>query len=226
MNCWLCENQGLCEVHDKEEWEERMSSVAHLFDVTPDNVHMVNVDEFEAAETPKTQVAPIAYATKAQLGYLKTLFEQRKDNEEARILRAHLLSEYKAGRLSKLIASQAIEDVKRIEKDKEPNLIVHNPQHGEVWVTTDGLFVRIKENQSGTSLYGMKWSWTVEKWEYTPGILNTLDHKITAEEAAAWGHEHQWCVFCSRPLSDPRSEFAGYGEKCAENNHLPWGETE
>lgn len=196
--------------------------IDNLFDVTPGNVHMVKVDQFEAS----TLVVPtetVVRATEKQLNFLKQLFAERRNNEEAMTIRANLLSEYKAGKLSVKMASEAINDILSIPKDQQKLSSLLDINHGEVWVTKSGEFVRIKQNQSGRGLYGMKWSWTVEKWEYIPGILSQLDHKITAEEAAAWGHEHQWCVFCSRPLSDPRSEAVGYGERCSENQGLPWG---
>ena len=196
----------------------------NIFDVTKDNVHMVQVDQFEADAPPPTATKPTSTATDKQLGFLKSLFAERTGSEEAMIIREHLLSEYRAGTLSIRMASDAIEEVKAIPRN------IQNPQgtlavsanHGEVWVSTDGQFVRVKESLRTGHLYGMIWSGY--QWEYTPGIMNKLDHKITAEEAAQWGHEHQWCVFCSLPLSDPRSEIAGYGPTCARKNDLPWGD--
>lgn len=199
-------------------------TIDNLFDVTMENVHMISVDSFEAATPPPARSEPMA--TEAQFSYMRDLFQQRQNNEEAQILRAHLLSEWRAGKLTRKMASEAIDDIKAIPRDATVSAASTLPipaSHGEIWVTTRGSFVRVKESQQTGNLYGLEWQGS--NWVYTPGIMGVLDHKITAEEAAAWGHEHQWCVFCSRPLSDPRSEFAGYGETCARKNMLPWGET-
>src|SRR5688572_5441786 len=204
--------------------KEKKMSIDHLFDVSVDNVHMVQVDSYEAA-TPAVPVSVAPLATKPQLDYLKVLFEQRSNNEEAMIIREHLLGEWRAKKLTVKMASEAIEEIKEIPRDVQ-KLTFPMPveaKHGEVWVTSDGDFVRVKMNQAGTSLYGMLWDGN--SWQYTPGILSKLDHIVTADEASQFGHEHQWCIFCSRPLSDPRSEYAGYGETCARKRDLPWGAT-
>ena len=197
-------------------------SVNNLFDVDCDNVHMVKIDTFEASAPITT---PVLMATEKQLNFLKKLFAERSNNEEARIVRAHLLSEYKAGKLTRKMAYDAINDILSMEKDvKSPTSVEKSTEleYGQVWVSNGGNYIRIKMNQQGSSFYGMMW--TGAEWKYAPGLLSSLHHQITAEEAAAWGHEHQRCVFCSKHLSDPRSEFAGYGETCARNHGLPWGE--
>ena len=47
-----------------------------------------------------------------------------------------------------------------------------------------------------------------------------------AAAAATYGHLTSTCSFCARPLEDARSVAAGYGETCANNHGLPWGDTE
>ena len=42
--------------------------------------------------------------------------------------------------------------------------------------------------------------------------------------AIAYGKRTGNCCFCNLKLSDPRSTFVGYGETCAGNYGLPWGE--
>lgn len=64
------------------------------------------------------------------------------------------------------------------------------------------------------------------RWEYNGrAILPRLSDatRLTAEEAAAFGHDHGSCVFCARDLNDPVSVEHGYGPVCAENFGLPWG---
>lgn len=92
-----------------------------------------------------------------------------------------------------------------------------------VYVTGDGRFVRVYKGRNG--LYG-KVRLDAGGWEYTPGVLPAIVGTPTAEQAAAWGHEHDRCVFCSTPLSDDgprRSVEIGYGPICAEKYGLPWG---
>ena len=66
--------------------------------------------------------------------------------------------------------------------------------------------------------------WTVS-WEYAPGAIKSLraGDRLTAEQAKEFGALYGCCIFCSKTLTDERSIFAGYGEKCASNNNLPWG---
>lgn len=92
---------------------------------------------------------------------------------------------------------------------------------GRVYVTTDGRIVRVQRTRDGQRLYGKVW--TDGGWEYDRGVLRSLDHLITADEAAAWGHAHDHCVFCARSLTTPESTEVGYGPVCAANNDLPWG---
>lgn len=209
-------------------------SIDNLFDVDCDNVHMVQVDSFEAT-TPQAPIMPTNLApTPKQFAFMKQLFSERSQNEEAQILRTHLLSELKAGKLTRNMASEAIGDVLSIPKDKTDRPVTTSEAaHGQVWVTTGGAYVRIKESNSSGRLYGLVWNERTEEWDYEIGretnVMRHLNHLCTAEEAKKWAQqwegEFQQCVFCSRPLSDERSEFAGYGETCARNNGLPWGAT-
>lgn len=60
---------------------------------------------------------------------------------------------------------------------------------------------------------------------YTLGAIKNLrpEHRMTKEQARQYGKLTGTCVFCARVLTDERSIDAGYGEKCASNNGLPWG---
>lgn len=95
---------------------------------------------------------------------------------------------------------------------------------GAIYVTEDGRFIKVVRSQRG-SLYGKVFSEETGKWEYAPALLNGLDNddKVNAEQAAAFGKQHNRCVFCTRSLADERSRNVGYGPDCADNNGLPWG---
>jgi len=43
-------------------------------------------------------------------------------------------------------------------------------------------------------------------------------HKMTQDEAAAFGKQYEFCCNCARDLADDRSIAAGYGPDCASNN--------
>ena len=43
-------------------------------------------------------------------------------------------------------------------------------------------------------------------------------------EAVGHGHLHGNCSMCRKRLSDERSMFVGYGQTCAKNWGMPWGE--
>lgn len=73
--------------------------------------------------------------------------------------------------------------------------------------------------------YALKWNGSEWDYDSAKGIVRKLtpEMAISAERASEFGHTHHCCVFCSRPLNDPRSEDAGYGSTCADNYGLPWG---
>jgi hypothetical protein len=89
----------------------------------------------------------------------------------------------------------------------------------------DGEFYRWTISQGSGRPYALRWNGSVWDYDSARGIVRKLtpDMAVTAEQAAAWGHEHDSCVFCSRPLDDSRSREAGYGSTCADNHGLPWG---
>jgi hypothetical protein len=67
--------------------------------------------------------------------------------------------------------------------------------------------------------------WDGARFNYQKGAVHLagLGHRITAEEAKAFGLTTERCVFCSQSLTDGRSKDVGYGPVCADNNGLPWG---
>lgn len=63
-------------------------------------------------------------------------------------------------------------------------------------------------------------------FEYAPGVIKVLTpaHKMTADQAAAYGKIHGNCVRCGKDLTDERSLTVGYGSTCAAREGWPWGE--
>lgn len=71
--------------------------------------------------------------------------------------------------------------------------------------------------------------WDGAEWVYKgrkPLHFLTAEDRISAEDAARFGHVTGQCVFCSRRLTDDgenRSVAVGYGPVCAAREGLPWG---
>lgn len=64
-----------------------------------------------------------------------------------------------------------------------------------------------------------------EAWfEYAPGVVRklTVEHKLTVEQAKAFGALYGTCCYCAITLTDENSIFNGYGRKCASNHGLPY----
>lgn len=55
---------------------------------------------------------------------------------------------------------------------------------------------------------------------YVRGLLSRLtdEHRLTEEQARAYGRQYGFCVACARPLNDDRSIAVGYGQTCADNH--------
>jgi aromatic ring-cleaving dioxygenase len=104
--------------------------------------------------------------------------------------------------------------------------VVEDPAPG-VYVTATGDLVRVKMGRQSRKVYGMTWANTGGNsgdWTYRGrDILSAIVRPITADEASAFGHDHDHCVFCNIRLEDDRSVAVGYGKVCAGNYGLPWG---
>lgn len=95
---------------------------------------------------------------------------------------------------------------------------------GMIVTNAAGQIVRLYGRKADGKLYG-KVRDEYGDWEYVPGAMSGIRH-LTADEAAAYGHRHDACVFCATPLSDERegrSVEVGYGPVCAAKYGLPWG---
>lgn len=93
-----------------------------------------------------------------------------------------------------------------------------------VYVLDDGTMITVYRTKRGF-LAGKVWDGS--SWAYETGAQRRAGagRKITADEAAAFGHATGCCVYCARDLTDDRSVEVGYGPVCAAKHDLPWGET-
>jgi len=97
-------------------------------------------------------------------------------------------------------------------------------QEDEIFVL-DGEYYKTKKSKAD-NLYAMRWDGGAWDYASAKGVIRKLtpEMRATAEQAAKFGHTYHCCVYCSRGLTDSRSETVGYGPRCAENYGLPWGE--
>lgn len=102
-----------------------------------------------------------------------------------------------------------------------------------VYVLADGTFVVLTQSPPPYGLVGSTWNNTTGMFRRMRGGRRTVENEGRpateqefeqfTREVGAWGRSTSKCCFCSRPLTDPRSESAGYGETCASRYGLPWG---
>lgn len=110
----------------------------------------------------------------------------------------------------------------------------YQPVRGDVHVV-DGRYYRVSEGQASGRLYANEWivdgGFDMQhgfhrsgSWEYAQGAIAKLSEATiaTAEQAAAFGHAYDKCVFCTHDLDIDRSIEVGYGPKCAAKRGLPW----
>lgn len=172
---------------------------------------------------PAAQAADTApRMTEKQQALIKKLVAERPGIADVLTIKESLNQAHAAGALTIKVASAAIAALLAISKPAITSPAIQL-EHGRVYATVEGDFVKVAESKSGR-FYGKLW--INGEWVQTPSIINRIVRQLTAEEAAAWGHEHHKCVFCSRNLSDEkdgRSVKVGYGPVCADKYGLPWG---
>lgn len=116
---------------------------------------------------------------------------------------------------SERLAARPAPEVPKRTQDPEVGVYV-NPENGTLVRVYIG---RQSGRLNGKINTGGGWVWTGRK----DFAVCTPENRITAEQAAAYGHKNSECVFCGISLEDSRSTEVGYGPTCAENNGLPWG---
>jgi hypothetical protein len=84
-------------------------------------------------------------------------------------------------------------------------------------------YYRVHEAQGSGNLYACQWDG--QRFDYAKGAIKLLNpgNKITAEQAAEFGHMFERCCFCSHEIDTPESTLVGYGPVCAKKHDLPWG---
>lgn len=91
----------------------------------------------------------------------------------------------------------------------------------------NGSYYKVQVSPNTGNAYAKEYDASNEVWEYRgrkPLHFLTLNDKVTAEQAARFGHVTGQCVNCGKKLTDERSISVGYGPTCAANNGWPWGQ--
>jgi len=159
-------------------------------------------------------------ATEPQMNFLRTLLADRDHDFDVEPLLEGLAT-------SKAAASEMITTLKGMPKKSGGRLATagklgYDAQKGDVHVV-DGSYYRVHKAQHSDRLYVCKWDG--ERFDYARGAMGLLSEATiaTAEQAAAFGHMTEQCVFCSHPIDTPESVEVGYGPVCASRRGLPWG---
>jgi len=173
------------------------------------------------AEAEAKPAAPTTGMSEAQEGFLRSLIARKTPDANADGIIA-TLNELPN---PKSAASAMIDSYKSMDDAPKPKAVkVDEPElvKGDVHVV-NGSYYRVHTAQGSGNLYACKWDG--ERFDYERGAIKLLspDNKITAEQAAEFGHMFERCCFCSHDIDTPESTAVGYGPVCAEKHGLPWG---
>lgn len=105
----------------------------------------------------------------------------------------------------------------------EPASLAQAPVEGVFF--KEGSYFKVVQSANTGNWYAKEF--VDGEWEYRgrkPLHNLTVEDRVSAEDAAKFGHVTGQCVFCSRKLTDERSVTVGYGPVCAERESLPWGD--
>ena len=186
--------------------------LAHDADPTAPEASSYNVSQ--AIDAFRTISRKFQAASPKQVAFIRSLAQAAgKTDEEISNLTSNLSAQD---------ASPLIDQLKALPKAaKAPKADVPTGVH-----FTDGTWFKVKVSRTTGNPYAMRWS---DGWVFERGLISSANlselTKVTAEQAAAFGHLTGNCVFCDRELTDERSISVGYGPVCAKNHGLPWGET-
>lgn len=178
----------------------------------------------------KTQGAP--KMSDKQEAFLRSLLAQKQPQTDADgvvwIINNELPSPSKgASAMIDVLKQQpnAVRPLTSDAKSTKPELV-----KGDVHVIEGGSgqdafvhYYRVHMAQGTGNLYACKWDGN--RFDYAKGAIKLLTpaNKITAEQAAEFGHMFEQCVFCSHEIDTPESTAVGYGPICARKHGLPWG---
>lgn len=85
----------------------------------------------------------------------------------------------------------------------------------------DGAIYKVVPSRSSDRNYAMTLTAPGEKkgsWSYAKGAMFSLteDHRLSLDQAKAYGKTHGFCIACGALLTDPKSVEQGIGPVCAK----------
>lgn len=155
-------------------------------------------------------------ASLSQTRFLRALLAERRLDD------AHTekyLDLIETGQMTLPFASKTIEWLRKqpYRYDTPAELLVTE----EGMYRFDGVIYKVQRSRSTRHLYAKRLHGdTTTEWHFTyagsPNRLGlTAAHRMTLEEAAAWGAQFGTCCVCAATLTNPESIAAGIGPVCA-----------
>lgn len=176
----------------------------------------------ENSTTTQTQ----ELATDRQIKYLTDLFNGRDIDEAARTKGLLLIQ---TNSFTKKNASEAIgwllkHPKKSVQTSPAPAEETPKVVDGEGFYqgANAAIYSFLFNPQANRKLWrrfvqlGSKWKYVKVNPVVAKMNVEQGGHKLTQEEAAAFGKTHGFCVCCGRLLTDPESVAAGIGPVCAK----------
>ena len=211
------------------QWFAQQEGIAAAPSITPPPLPEVVTAPPTQGETTMTTTTNVSTATDRQMALLKTLFAERKGNAEAMSIRTVALALYKDGNLTKGKASEVIDAVMKLPKDRKEGGYAPLPDvpAGHYAIASKGdndlMFVRIDRPTEGRfagRTYGkLIIGGQPESPLPFPQLKDVLARIVAAgidASATLYGQEIGRCWRCNRTLTDESSRRAGIGPECAK----------
>jgi len=157
-------------------------------------------------------------ATENQIDYLRSLLATRVIDSD---VRADLEARISDGTLDKSRASQGIDRLRIAPKSAPSTSKVVNLEEGVY--RRDGQIFRVQRSRESGNLYAKRleldlMSGDKPRFVYAKGAITALTsaHRMTREDAKAFGVETGICCVCGAFLTDAKSVSEGIGPVCAK----------
>lgn len=153
-------------------------------------------------------------ATENQINYLRSLLASRVVASD---IRADLEARLADGTLDKARASSAIDSLRVAPKATAPKV-----ELAEGVYRKDGVIFRVHRSRESGNLYAKRLEFDLfgskPRFVYSKGAITALapDHKMSREDAKAFGVETGICCVCGAFLTDDKSVAEGIGPVCAK----------
>jgi hypothetical protein len=152
--------------------------------------------------------------TAKQESYLKSLLDTRVID---------LLTLQVIGKPESLSCTQASEVIGHLRnlpykvKESAPARVVAEGLESNIIYLVEGAFYRVKRSRATGRMYACVLD-DAEGWVYDSAYIYLVkpEHKLTLEQASAYGLATGVCIQCSATLTDPKSIALGIGPVCAK----------